>query len=252
MASAIFIMIVNMAMANIKSLPQRNAKIVRGVAYGAATFAVFLGLSMVIQTTTSANYFFLINPAFTVGMAVAGGVKWAQVAPMIASQVLGMLVGQILVVLANYKKYQEVEDSTELLAMFVTINDFDNRTYENRPSAWINGFFTEFFASFIFFFILAFSINLQQSSIMLVIGFVAFVLVASTGAVMNPAMDFAARLIFWFMPDSILGDAKDDSRWWYSIVPIVVPFIAAIAAVALVKIILKTGTASTSSTTTAG
>ena len=56
-----------------------------------------------------------------------------------------------------------------------------------------------------------------------------------TGPALNPARDLGPRLLHAFLPKSVLGEHKDDSKWWYSWVPVVAPIAAAIAAVAIFK-----------------
>ena len=71
------------------------------------------------------------------------------------------------------------------------------------------------------------------------LGFLVMALVTSLGGPsgpgLNPARDFGPRLLHAFLPKSILGQHKGDSKWWYAWVPVVAPILAAIAAVALFK-----------------
>ena len=71
------------------------------------------------------------------------------------------------------------------------------------------------------------------------LGFLVMALVTSLGGPsgpgLNPARDFGPRLLHAFLPKSILGQHKGDSKWWYTWVPVVAPILAAIAAVALFK-----------------
>ena len=73
----------------------------------------------------------------------------------------------------------------------------------------------------------------------LALGFLVMALVTSLGGPsgpgLNPARDFGPRLLHAFLPKSILGQHKGDSKWWYAWVPVVAPILAAIAAVALFK-----------------
>lgn len=73
----------------------------------------------------------------------------------------------------------------------------------------------------------------------LAIGFLVIVLVISlggpTGPALNPARDFGPRLLHAFLPKSILGEHKGDSKWWYAWVPVVAPILAAVVAVAIFK-----------------
>ena len=73
------------------------------------------------------------------------------------------------------------------------------------------------------------------------LGFLVMALVTSLGGPsgpgLNPARDFGPRLLHAFLPKSILGQHKGDSKWWYAWVPVVAPIAAAIAAVALFKLL---------------
>ena len=75
----------------------------------------------------------------------------------------------------------------------------------------------------------------------LALGFLVMALVTSlggpTGPGLNPARDFGPRLLHAFLPKSILGQYKGDSKWWYAWVPVVAPIAAGIAAVALFKLL---------------
>ena len=73
----------------------------------------------------------------------------------------------------------------------------------------------------------------------LALGFLVMALVTSlggpTGPALTPARDLGPRLLHAFLPKSVLGEHKGDSKWWYSWVPVVAPIAAAIAAVAVFK-----------------
>lgn len=56
-----------------------------------------------------------------------------------------------------------------------------------------------------------------------------------TGPGLNPARDLGPRIVHHFLPKSVLGEAKSDSKWWYAWVPVVAPIAAAILAVAAFK-----------------
>ena len=75
----------------------------------------------------------------------------------------------------------------------------------------------------------------------LALGFLVMALVTSlggpTGPALNPARDLGPRLLHAFLPKSVLGEHKGDSKWWYAWVPVVAPILAAIAAVAVFKVL---------------
>lgn len=71
------------------------------------------------------------------------------------------------------------------------------------------------------------------------LGFLVMSLVASlggpTGPGLNPARDLGPRILHEFLPTSILGQHKGDSKWWYAWVPVVAPLLAGVTAVWLFK-----------------
>ncbi|MGT2749511.1 aquaglyceroporin Gla [Streptococcus orisasini] len=83
------------------------------------------------------------------------------------------------------------------------------------------------------------NINSGLSVAHLALGFLVMALVAAlggpTGPALNPARDLGPRLLHHFLPKSVLGESKGDSKWWYSWVPVIAPILAAVAGVALFK-----------------
>lgn len=71
------------------------------------------------------------------------------------------------------------------------------------------------------------------------IGFLVAALVIAvggpTGPALNPARDLGPRMVHAFLPKSVLGEAKSDSKWWYAWVPVVAPILASLLAVSLFK-----------------
>lgn len=217
-----------------------------------------------------------INPAITLGLASAGLFPWAHVAQYILAQLIGAIVGQLLVV-AIYKEYfAKTNDAAISLGAFATTNALDDG--KSRGKAILNGFVNEVIGMFVFVFgILSFTTNFfgaegikwmtdyaqkqganinssdtvsqiwasvsgASSSKMvgaLAIGLMFVGLVTAfggaTGAALNPARDFGPRLVYSFMPKSIVGQDKD-AKWWYAWVPVVATIIGAIIAATVFKI----------------
>ena len=77
----------------------------------------------------------------------------------------------------------------------------------------------------------------------LTIGFLLMVMVVSfggtTGAALNPARDLGPRVLHAILPNSVLGEAKSDSKWWYAWVPVVAPIVAAIVAAGLYHLLFS-------------
>lgn len=264
LATALLIIIGNGTVANV------DLKGTKGNNSGWILIAIGYGLAVMMPAlmfgNVSGNH---INPAFTLGLAVSGLFPWEHVAQYIVAQLLGAMFGQ-LVVVAVYKPYfLKTENPNHILGSFSTISALDNGTKESRKAATINGFLNEFAGSFVLFFgALALTKNFFGAELVgkiieqgydktvaetmvapytsgsiavahLGIGFLVMALVACvggpTGPALNPARDLGPRLLHHFLPKTVLGEAKSDSKWWYAWVPVVAPILASIAAIALFK-----------------
>ena len=263
-ATALLIVLGNGAVANVelKGTKGHNTGwllIALGYGFGVMMPAMMFG-------NVSGNH---INPAFTIALAVSGLFSWSHVLPYIAAQLLGAMFGQLLVVMTHKPYFLKTEDSNAVLGTFSTISALDDGTVDSRKAAWLNGFLNEFAGSFVLFFgALALTKNYFGAELIakltsygydattaasqvapyttgslevahLGIGFLVMALVASlggaTGPALNPARDLGPRILHALLPKSVLGQAKGDSKWWYSWVPVVAPILAAICAVALFK-----------------
>lgn len=220
-----------------------------------------------------------INPAITLGLASAGLFPWAHVAQYILAQLIGTIIGQLLVV-AIYKEYfAKTNDGAISLGAFATTNALDDGS--NRGKAIFNGFVNEVIGMFVFVFgILSFTTNFfgsesikwmtsyaqQQgaditssgtlsqiwasvsgasSSKMvgaLAIGLMFVGLVTAfggpTGAALNPARDLGPRIVYSFLPQSVVGENKD-AKWWYAWVPVVATIVGAVIAATVFKLMFK-------------
>lgn len=220
-----------------------------------------------------------INPAITLGLASAGLFPWAHVAQYILAQLIGAIIGQLLVV-AIYKEYfAKTNDGAISLGAFATTNALDDGS--NRGKAIFNGFVNEVIGMFVFVFgILSFTTNFfgsesikwmtsyaqQQgaditssgtfsqiwasvsgasSSKMvgdLAIGLMFVGLVTAfggpTGAALNPARDLGPRIVYSFLPQSVVGENKD-AKWWYAWVPVVATIVGAVIAATVFKLMFK-------------
>lgn len=268
LGTAILIILGNGAVANVE------LKGTKGHASGWLTIAIGYGMGVMIPAlmfgNVSGNH---INPAFTLGLALSGYFPWAQVAPYIIAQILGAMAGQAVIVATHRPYYVETENANAILGSFSTISSRDNGIIETRKGAQINGFLNEFFGSFVLFFAaMAMTKNFFGGEIVqyatakgidastiqgkiqlgahlnaglavshMALGFLVMALVTSlggpTGPGLNPARDLGPRLLHHFLPKSVLGEHKGDSKWWYAWVPVVAPILAGLAAVALFKLL---------------
>lgn len=267
-ATALLIILGNGAVANV------DLKGTKGFQSGWLVIAFGYGFAVMMPAlmfgNVSGNH---INPAFTLGLAASGYFPWEHVAPYIAAQLLGAMFGQLVVVGVYLPYYKKTTNPNHVLGSFSTISALDTGEKESRGASYINGFANEFIGSFVLFFgALALTKNyfgaeigsyaLQQgfdpSTIQgkvsvghfifagqgiahLALGFLVAALVISlggpTGPALNPARDLGPRIVHFLLPKSVLGEAKGDSKWWYSWVPVVAPILAGVAAVALFKFI---------------
>ena len=211
-----------------------------------------------------------INPAFTLGLAASGLFSWVGVPGYLIAQLLGALAGQLIVVLVYKPYFLKTTNPNHILGSFSTISALDDNsdTAENRKRSIINGFWNEFAGSFLLFFgALALTNNyfghhyiadsvakgyvkealageVANGSLAVAhigIGFLVAALVIAfggpTGPALNPARDLMPRLLHHFLPKSVLGESKGDSKWWYAWVPVVAPILAGLIAVAIFEMI---------------
>jgi glycerol uptake facilitator protein len=164
-----------------------------------------------------------INPAVTLGLAVAGKFPWAEVPRYIAAQFIGAFLGAVLVWLAYLPHWAETENKSSKLAVFSTVPAI--RRYPANLITEIVGTFVLVLG------VLAIAANTapaQSGLTPLLVGFLVWAiglsLGAPTGYAINPARDLAPRIAHALLP--IPG--KGDSDWGYSWVPVVGPAVGGI------------------------
>lgn len=226
--TALLIMLGNGAVANV------DLKGTKGYGSDWMLIAVGYGCGVMIPAmmfgSISGNH---INPAFSIGLAVAGLFPWAEVVPYIIAQMLGAMVGQLIVVACYKPYYDQTEDVKHVLGTFSTINNVGSK---------VNGFVNEFFGSFILFFGAIgitkapfFQDNLGTAHFAL--GFLVWTLVASlggpTGPGLNPARDLGPRIMHAILPLKYKGS----SQWDYAWVPVLAPIVASIVAILLYQVL---------------
>ncbi len=159
-----------------------------------------------------------LNPAVTLGLAMAGKFAWVDVPGYIFAQFIGAFLGALLVWLAYLPHWAVTEDRSLKLAVFSTAP-----AIRHYPANLL----TEIIGTFVLVFgVMAISANAapaQSGLAPLLVGFLVWAiglsLGAPTGYAINPARDLAPRLAHALLP--IAG--KGDSDWGYSWVPVVGP-----------------------------
>ncbi len=188
--------------------------------------AVFIGVF--ISADVSGAH---LNPAVTIGLATAGKFSWTLVPGYFIAQILGAMMGNLLVWLTYKKQYEATDDQGAILATFSTSPAI-------RSPFW--NLVTEIIGTFALvfgvFYIAGGSVGENAVSLgsldalpvaLLVIG-IGFGLGGPTGYAINPARDFGPRLLHALLP--IKNKGKSD--WNYAWVPVVGPiFGGALAAI---------------------
>jgi len=159
-----------------------------------------------------------LNPAVTLGLAIAGKFAWGDVPAYILAQFCGAFLGALLVWLAYLPHWAQTEDQASKLAVFSTIP-----AIRHLPSNVL----TEIIGSFVLVFgVMAIGANtapVQSGLTPLLVGFLVWAiglsLGAPTGYAINPARDLGPRLAHAILPIA----NKGGSDWGYSWVPIVGP-----------------------------
>lgn len=189
-------------------------------------FAVFTG-AYVSAAASGAH----LNPAVTIGLAVAGVTPWGDLPMYFIGQFIGAFIGATLVWLAYLPHWAETEDKGLKLGVFCTAPAIRNTTAN---------LMTEIIATFVLMFgILAIKgvvsdpsgaavpINMGALGIIpvaLLIWVIGLGLGGPTGYALNPARDLGPRIMHFVLP--IAG--KGDSDWEYSWIPVVGPIIGGI------------------------
>lgn len=176
-----------------------------------------------------------LNPAVTIGLAIAGIFPWHLVGSYILAQMIGAMIGASLVYLMYKDHFDLTEDSGLKRAVFCTDPAIPNN-YTNILSE-ILGTFVLLICVFYF---ADGTIDDGTKSAKVGLGSIGAIPVAfvvwgiglslggTTGYAINPARDLGPRIVHAFLP--IKG--KTDSGWSYSWIPIVGPLIgAALAAI---------------------
>jgi glycerol uptake facilitator protein len=224
-----------------KSKSQNGGWIVITVAWA---MAVFVG-AYSVAAVSGAH----LNPAVTIGLAVAGNFGtdffrgWGDVPIYIAGQMIGAFIGAVIVYIHYLPHWGVTEDPGLKLAVFST-----------GPAirATVPNLISEIIGTFVLIFGIlaikgptmtagdasgaAFNLNLGALGIIpvaLLVLVIGLSLGGTTGYAINPARDLGPRIAHAVLP--IPG--KGDSDWGYSWIPVVGPIIGAVIA-ALVYVAL--------------
>ncbi|MDB5336404.1 MAG: aquaporin [Planctomycetaceae bacterium] len=191
------------------------------------SLAVFLGV-LVSASASGAH----LNPAVSVGLALAGNFSWSLVPGYCAAQMLGGCLGASLVWLQYAAHFESTDDPNAKLAVFCTGPEI--RSIGLNLVSEVLGTFVLVFAALNVSSRAGGLGSLDALPIALVVMAIGLSLGGTTGYAINPARDLGPRLMHALLPIS----KKRDSDWSYAWIPVCGPLIGA-ALAALVFSALK-------------
>lgn len=185
-------------------------------------FGVYIGV-IVAGPVSGAH----INPAVSIGLAIAGKFPWALVPGYIIAQVLGAFFAAIIVYLFYKPWFDRTEDKVFQLATFCTVPNIRH---------FRSNFFSEVVGTFVLIFVIFYIAGPTFQSpklgnaviglgsvgalpVALLVVAIGMSLGATTGYAINPARDFGPRLAHALLPFK----NKSTNDWAYSWIPILGP-----------------------------
>ena len=191
-------------------------------------FAVFV--AVFISTQYSGAH---LNPAVTIGLAVAKKFSWSLVPQYLIAQLTGAMFGSWLAYLTYIDHYRETKDEDTVRSTFCTGPAIKN--YKNNLFSEIIGTFVLVFGVL---FIVGPNINIDGYNVenfglgsidALPVGILVWViglaLGGTTGYAINPARDLGPRIIHQLIPRK-----NKKTEWDYSWVPVIGPSIGGVLA----------------------
>lgn len=163
-----------------------------------------------------------INPAVSVGLAIAGKFQWSLVPAYILAQFIGAFIGASLVWLVYWPHFAVTEDKDLKLAVFCTGPGIRNTT-ANLISEIVGTFVLVF--TVLFLAVSVFGLGaLDALPVGLLVLAIGLSLGGTTGYAINPARDLGPRIMHAILP---MPGGKRDSDWGYAWIPVVGPLIGA-------------------------
>jgi glycerol uptake facilitator protein len=183
------------------------------------SMAVFIGVY--IAAAASGAH---LNSAVTIGLASMGKFDWALVPQYLLAQLLGAMLGQLIVFMMYKDHFTATTDGLAKRACFCTDPAIRNP---------IQNFMTEFLATCIFMLAILFITKASASlgsldalPVALIVLAIGLSFGGPTGYAINPARDLGPRIMHFILP----MNNKSSSDWGYAWVPILGPILGAVAA----------------------
>lgn len=180
-----------------------------------------------------------INPAVSIGLALAGKFAWSQVLPYILMQILGAFTGAAIAWLMHKDHFDITEDPSTKLGVFATAP-----AIRNYPINMVSEIVGTFVLIFVILFFTPAALedvhgtpvglgSLGALPVTFLVWGIGLALGGTTGYAINPARDLGPRIAHGLLP--IKGKGKSD--WAYGWVPVIGPVIGCALAAALYLLI---------------
>lgn len=172
-----------------------------------------------------------LNPAVTIGLAIGGSFPMNQMLSYIVAQLLGAAVGAALVYFVYKDHFDATDDPATKLGVFCT-----EPAIPNKGLNFLSEVVGTFALMFVVFYITDGELTYGSNStipiglgsvgaipVSFTVWVIGLALGGTTGYAINPARDFAPRLVHALLP--IKG--KGSSHWDYAWIPVVGPLVGA-------------------------
>jgi glycerol uptake facilitator protein len=203
------------------------------------------GVAVFVGVTCSQEYSGAhLNPAVTLGLAMANKFQWALLPGYMAAQFLGAALGALLVYMVYQPHYVATEDADAKLGTFCTAPAI--RQSGSNFLAEVLGTFT-LVLTVLLFATPRLVIDSQTTAeifglgalgalpVGLLVFSIGLSLGGTTGYAINPARDISPRAMHWLLP----VPGKRDSDWSYAWVPLFGPLVGAALAAGLYRLLLS-------------
>ena len=193
--------------------------------------AVFVGVVIAGPYSTAH-----LNPAVSIGLAIAGKFEWSLVPMYVLAQLVGAMLGAFLTWCIYRDHFNQTTDADTQLAVFSTGPAIRNTIF-NVLSEVIG----TFVLLFVVFYFTEAEIKNPQSRIGLgslgaiPVWAIGLSLGGTTGYAINPARDLGPRIVHSLLPIK----HKGSSNWKYAWIPIIGPIIGAALAALLFLVLSK-------------
>jgi glycerol uptake facilitator protein len=189
----------------------------------AITFGWAIAVFVAVYATASSSGAHL-NPAVTLALASIGKFDWSLVPSYLLAQLLGSMLGALIMWIAYRQHFNATEDAATKLGVFCTSPSI------NKP---VDNFLSELIGTFVFVFAILFIVKSDNSLgsldalpvALLVLG-IGLSLGGPTGYAINPTRDLGPRIMHALLPMK----NKGGSDWGYSWIPVVAPIVGGVLA----------------------